>query len=532
VKITNRRPNMRTAQTRLTVAGEELNKHGGAVYRVTPREQMRRFLILGTEVGGTCFFNEQELVAKNVGSVFDFCRKDPEAAVEEIVAVATGGRAPKMTPSLVALAIAASVPESAALALVNVGKVCKTGSHFLEFVAAVDTLRGWGPALRSAVGNWYVSQGISSAIFQTLKYRDRKGWTHRDVLRKSHPRSTPGGEYSVLFDYLAHGNLGTMDWSGPWNQILAYERLKREPLTPAGAVKLIHEHRLSHEMVPSEYQRHPEVLEALMGYMPIGATVRQLGRYGAKGLLEGHLAQVVLERLANETAVKKSRIHPIGVLSALRVYGQGHGERGDLAWTPNRQILAQLEKTFYMAFDNVEPIGKEVVVGIDTSSSMETGVVAGVPGLTPREAASVMAMVIGRQEPNAHFVAFNGGGRYNVLNFIRGMTLEQAVNEASRGSGGSTDIGLPVKAAMRERWDKVAGFIAITDNETWSGIGKVPELVREYRAEYVWDARFVSVATLATPHTVCDPYDKYMMDVVGFDTAAPTLIHDFISGRV
>jgi 60 kDa SS-A/Ro ribonucleoprotein len=523
---------MRTAQTVQSVAGEVLNKHGGYVFQVTPLEQLRRFLILGAEVGGTCFFGERELVAKNVRLVFDICKTEPDAAINEIVTVATSGRAAKMAPTIVALAIAASVPQTAKLALGAVPRVLKTGTMFLEWVSAVDTIRGWGPALRTAVGEWYFSQGISGATYQTLKYRDRGGWTHRDVLRKAHPRTLPGGEFSILFDYLTHGNTSLMGNGDVWRQIHAFESLKAG-VSVQEAVNLIHDNRLTHEMVPSEYQRHPEVMEALLAHMPIGATVRQLGRYGAKGLLDGgSMVRVVLERLSNEGQVRASRIHPVALLSALRVYGQGHGERGSLSWEQNRSILSQLEKTFYMAFDNVEPIGKEVVVGIDTSGSMSGGVVAGVPGLVPRDVAAVMAMVIGRRETNAHFVAFNGGNQYNVLNFNANMTLAQAVREAERGSGGSTDVGLPVKAALWRNWSSVAGFIAITDNETWSGAGKVPEMVREYRSKFVRDARFISVATVASETTVCDPYDKYMMDIVGFDTAAPVLINDFISGRV
>jgi 60 kDa SS-A/Ro ribonucleoprotein len=523
---------MRTAQTDVTVAGEVRNKHGGAVFHITPREQLRRFLILGAEVGGTCFFGERELIAKNLKSVFAFCKKDPVAAVDEIVSVATSKRAPKMAPVIMALGIAASVKESAPLALQAVPRVLRTGTMFLEWVSVVDSLRGWGPALRTASTNWYISQGIENAVYQTLKYRDRAGWTHRDVLRKAHPRSEPGSSYSVLYDYLAHGNTSDMNDSGLWSQVLAFEALKRGVSTEA-AVAMIHSYRMTHEMVPSEYQREPEVLEALMDHMPVLATVRQLGRYASKGLLtSGHTVEVVLQRLSSEVAVKTSGIHPVAILSAMRVYGQGHGERGDLAWRTNRAILEQLERTFYMAFDNVEPIGKSVVVGIDTSGSMGGGVIAGVPGLCPRDAAAVMAMVIGRKEREAHFVAFNGGGRYNTLHFTEKMTLEQAVAEASLGSGGSTDIGLPMKAALKETWSDVAAFIAITDNETWSGVGKVPELVREYRARYVQDARFISVAMIASEHTVCDPYDKYMMDIVGFDTAAPALINNFIAGRV
>ena len=54
-------------------------------------------------------------------------------------------------------------------------------------------------------------------------------------------------------------------------------------------------------------------------------------------------------------------------------------------------IVDALDGAFYLAFGNVVPSGKRLVLALDVSGSMTMGAVAGVPGLTPRIASAAMA---------------------------------------------------------------------------------------------------------------------------------------------
>ena len=77
-------------------------------------------------------------------------------------------------------------------------KVARTASHLFQFVDYANGMRGWGRGMKRAVSNWYRQKGIRKGwekhglykqpvIYQALKYRQRNGWTHRDLLRKAHP---------------------------------------------------------------------------------------------------------------------------------------------------------------------------------------------------------------------------------------------------------------------------------------------------------------------------------------------------------
>ena len=64
--------------------------------------------------------------------------------------------------------------------------------------------------------------------------------------------------------------------------------------------------------------------------------------------------------------------------------------------------------------------------------------------------------------------------------------------------------------------------------ETWAGTIHPAQALRRYRAECVGDAKVVVVGMTSNGFTLADPNDRGMMDVVGFDTAAPAVIADFV----
>ena len=82
-----------------------------------------------------------------------------------------------------------------------------------------------------------------------------------------------------------------------------------------------------------------------------------------------------------------ARVHPIAVLAALTTYQSGHGARGQGQWQPVAQVVDALNNAFYLAFGSVTPANRRIVLALDVSGSMASGMIAGVPGLTPRAAA-------------------------------------------------------------------------------------------------------------------------------------------------
>jgi 60 kDa SS-A/Ro ribonucleoprotein len=95
---------------------------------------------------------------------------------------------------------------------------------------------------------------------------------------------------------------------------------------------------------------------------------------------------------------------------------------------------------------------------------------------------------------------------------------------------GGTDCALPMTWALKEKVDADA-FMVLTDSETWYGQVHPAQALRAYREKRGIQAKLVVCGMVANQFTIADPNDAGMLDVVGFDTAVPQLVSDFIAGR-
>ena len=138
--------------------------------------------------------------------------------------------------------------------------------------------------------------------------------------------------------------------------------------------------------------------------MPMTALIRNLATLTRVGLLApgSEATRHVVAQLGDAERLRAARIHPIAVLAALKTYAQGKGERGKATWEPVPQVVDALDAAFYASFGNVEPTGKRWLLALDVSGSMGGGMVAGVPGLTPRVASAAMALITAATEPAPH----------------------------------------------------------------------------------------------------------------------------------
>ena len=238
-----------------------------------------------------------------------------------------------------------------------------------------------------------------------------------------------------------------------------------------------------------------------------------------------------------------ARVHPIALLSALVTYQSGSGVRGWGKWQPVAEVVDALDAAFYLAFDAVTPANRRMLLALDISGSMGMGMVAGVPGLTPRLGSAAMALVTAATERSHAFVAFTNGkypSLYSKSGIGSGITqlaisprqrLDDVVRALSSLPVGGTDCALPMVWATKYKVP-VDTFVIYTDSETWSGDIHPVQALRKYRERMGIPARLVVVGMVSNGFTIADPDDAGMLDVVGFDTATPELISGFARGDI
>src|SRR5271165_805936 len=190
------------------IAGTVTNSAGGFAFPVDDWTRLDRFLVLGSE-GGSYYASERALTRENAEATIRAIQEDGERAVARIVEVSHSGRAPKNDPAIFALAIAASLgnDDTKRIALAAIPKVCRTGTHLFQFAEAVEGFRGWGRGLRRGIAAWYTQKPIDQLALQAVKYRQRGGWSHRDLLRLAHPLTDEAAR-KELFDWVCRDTMG------------------------------------------------------------------------------------------------------------------------------------------------------------------------------------------------------------------------------------------------------------------------------------------------------------------------------------
>lgn len=536
---------IRTPQSqKIPGSSQTENSAGGFIWSVDLWQRLHRFLILGSE-GGSYYATEIELSLDNAQNVLNCIQTDGIKTVDMIVDVSVNGRAPKNDPAIFALALASSAGDDVTrrAALNVVPTVCRTTTHLFGFLEIIKGMRGWGRGLRNAVGVWYTAKDASTLAYQMVKYRQRVGWTHADVLRKAHP--TPvNSTQDQLFKWVT--NRDEVNWrNSPYALddealafVWAFERVQ-EAKTVNDVVQLIEQYDLPREALPTQWLKTPQVWEALLSRMPMTAMIRNLGNMSKCELLvpNSNAEQLVVERLMDVERLLKARIHPIAVLSALMVYQLGHPLAGGYArrrsnldgWTPSMRVVDALDSAFALAFDAVQPSGKRTMLALDVSGSMAMGMIAGVPGLTPRIGSAAMAMITARTEQQAMFTAFTH--ELVPIDISAKMRLDNVVKTMSGLPFGRTDCAQPMLYAMKRKL-KVDNFVIYTDSETWYGDIHPVQALNKYRDAMGIPATLVVVGMISNSHTIADPDDRGMLDVVGFDTAAPNIINAFARGEI
>lgn len=495
------------------------NNAGGYSFQVDKWMLLDRFLILGTE-GGSYYVGEQALTIENARAAYECIQEDGVRVVDRVVEISIQGRAAKNDPALYVLAMAAGTGNLATrrYALSYLSEVARTGTHLFTFVDYVQQFRGWGRALKKAVGNWYLDRPIEKLAYQAIKYRNRKGWTHADVLRKAHPKAYSQIQ-NDLFKWIVDGDVPSIQL------VQAFEAAKTA--SEDDLVALIAQHDLPREALPTEALNSPKVWRSLLVRMPLMALVRNLGKLSNVGVVApGRWVEIehTVGMLTNRQKIQQSRIHPIQVLAALTTYSQGRGVRGSLTWDVVPEIVAALNTTYEMAFDNVEPSGKRTLVALDVSSSMTWGEVFGVPGLTPRVAAAAMAMMTIKTEPYTLPLAFST--EPTPMNLNKSMSLNEVIREMERIRYGGTDCALPMLWALENKAE-IDLFVVYTDSETWYGKIHPVQALQMYREQMGIPAKLAVVGMMANKFSIADPNDPGMLDFVGFDTSVPQALAEF-----
>jgi 60 kDa SS-A/Ro ribonucleoprotein len=464
--------------------------------------RLTRFLILGTE-GGTFYANEREHTLDNVAVVAECIAADPTRTVNEAIRVSEAGLAKSNEPAIYVMAMTSMYSYS----LENMYRVCRTSTHLFIYMDMIKKLkpRGFGTALRRAIAAWYENKTDDQVAYQLVKYRQRNGWTHRDVMMHGRPRPREVYKY-VKKD----AEIDLMKISTKAGNLLRYTDIALHSDNVEEVISCIHTAQLPWESLPTKMLNDPAIWHALFATNSVGyiAALRNIKRIFEMG--DASLSNWLMDYITNPVEIRKSRVHPIQILNA---------------WAMNNdnKTRRDLEGAFQDSFQNVKPTGERILVALDVSGSMDSRFGGGV--MTAREASTAVATVIANTETNVNIVGFSQG--ITPLQFYPSFYTNIATTSSLPFS--ATDCSLPIAWAAENQL-KFDAFVVLTDSETNAHRQTPAEVLKRYRKFMDVNAKLIVCATTATRFSIADPSDPGMLDIAGFSPDVPRLISEFIRG--
>ncbi|KJH43769.1 TROVE domain protein [Dictyocaulus viviparus] len=477
-----------------------------------------------------------------------------------------------------------------------VNDVCRIPTQLFTFVKYCEIVSGsthsnegkkstgWGRLMRNTVQRWYSSKTPEQLAMHLTKYPQRGGWSHRDLFRLAHPKLKISDhpkailEYEQLYHFAVKGELKTRkrnlskkdeELEQPASK---YSALQMDTEMESSALDLVQavielksvkdetkiveaikKHYLVREHIPTNMLNSIIVWQALLERMPITAMVRNLGKMQSIGVLTESYIDLVTARLTDHDELKCGRIHPIQVstyfrgkisselhrrnqyfnliwqiLMAKSVYESGHGFRGSLTWVPNKKIGDALEVAFHKSFVNTSPTNKRYCFAFDVSESMLCSISDTM--LSCRSASAALSLVSLKNEKIVECVGFCH--ELIELPYNGEWTISRIEEHMDQLDYGATDCALPMLWA-KQKHKEFDVFVILTDCETWFGDVHPWQALRDYRkSSGIIDAKLIVMGMTATEFTIADPQDAGMMDIVGFDPAVPTLLHNFVIGKI
>lgn len=508
------------------------NLAGGVSFKADDFTALRRWLLTGS-FSNFFYESSRKNTNENLDTLINCINQNPVKVAEEIVYATNHGTMASQHTCILALVHLSNGNQIAKKEFRNIfNDVIRTASHLYEFVAYTKKIRGMGKTIHKAVNGWLKSKNASDLEYQFLKYQQREGFSNRDILRLFKP--VPRNEVEdSLFSWVAQKNKPLVN---ELERLQVYEGLKRGDYSEKEVVKAIADFGLTHEMIPANVERTTKVWTALFYKMPMTATIRNLATLTRNGVFKNMKNLDVLEEKLNKEALQKSRVHPLEIANAQKIYSSGGaiGRSTNANFEPIPRVIDILEDAVHNSFITQEPTGKHFFHALDISGSMGW---ADMPGLflNPFEIESIMALTTVKTEKNYYVGGFSDSF-IQLPEFRSKSTIKSAITEARRHGFGGTNAASAYEHAIEQNiYTDV--FVFWTDSENWGGRynGGQPSLkLKEYRKKVNPEAKaiYITLVPYGDKVTLSDPKDPLSYDIGGFSSQTPKLISMIAEGMI
>jgi len=511
------------------------NLAGGVSFKANDFVALRRWLLTGS-FSNFFYESSRKNTNENLDTLLNCIQQDPEKVASEIVYASNTGTMASQHTCILALVHLSNGEDKAKQQFRSIfNNVVRTASHLYEFVSYAKKVRGMGKTIHKAIKGWIETKDTKGLEYQFLKYQQREGFANRDILRLFKP--IPRNELeSNLFSWIVGKS---EDVSPELSRISMYEKMKSGDVTKKEVIEGIANLGLTHEMIPANIERDKNVWTALFYKAPMTATIRNLATYTRNGVFEGKKGMEnldVLEEKLSKEMLQKSRIHPLEIANAQKVYMSGGtmGRSRNAEYTPIPRVSDLLEQAVHDSFQTQEPTGKHFFHALDISGSMTWGNMPGLM-LEPFEIETIMSLVSVNTEKN-YFVGGFSDDFIALPEVSKGAKIRNTIDKISSHEFGGTNAASAYRYAIKNNiYTDV--FVFWTDNMNWGGVygdSHPSKILLKYRKEINPDAKaiYVTLVPYGDKVTLADPKDPMSYDIAGFSSQTPKIISMIAEGLI
>ncbi|MFM8214019.1 MAG: TROVE domain-containing protein [Pirellula sp.] len=511
-----------------------VNEAGGRAYKLEPKHALAQIAATGTF--GQTFYSSAETQLDAVLSLID--EVDDNQYLAKLAIYARQKAFMKDMPA--ALLVSLSVRDTELMhqvfdRVVDNGRVLRTVFQMIrsgKFKNKAGKSRiGLSSSVQRAFQRWLNTASVGKLLSASIGNDP----SLRDILRMARPTPTDNAR-RALFGWLTDKSIDKWapateaDLPAEVQLLIAYRNSESEAVQS----KIVDRLDSVRWDLLSDAAKGSKVWTALarkMGPQALRMNLNTLLRHDV--FAKSAMVDYVAGRVADESEIRQSKQFPYQYFAAYLNADDNVPQK----------IKTALHKAAEIACGNVPELPGPVVIGLDTSGSMSTAVTgdrgrAATSKMRCIDVAALFAAAILRRNPDSIVIPFDTAA-YDAKMDPNDSILSIAERLAKYGGGG-TDCSLPLVAANQKHgMRKFAGFVLVSDNESWVGTGRSGST----GVMTAWEAFVANQRKLggknANPKLVCidlQPYQTVqaceradIMNIGGFSDSVFNVISAFLA---